>query len=538
MLRLPVVLDISYKAIYGLNFKQAFSGLSFVEGYSLSFSQLEPEEFGQGLLTTFIKRHYPYNTGVYFNLPYEASFVREITVPFTEQRKVQEVIKYELETLLPYAMDEVIFDYYRYPDLKENKTRVIAIGSDKRNLLPYLEMLRENHITVAGIYSPLDSLFHLYRYTNQESCVMLHISSASSLVLIVKEEEWLFSRILPLGYDNLVSRFADKWEKSFEESEKFFLSLPVVNIDQGNTDYLRRQLKCSKSQMKLLTQSIDEFGSILGGELRLTLRSIPNKIYQELKHKLPVVVSSDLRNQSILEDILVEKIDHPIVSFPYERTPMATIPKEQILNFGAVLSQTSKGLQFLKRELKEYATRGQTLGKRPFYTAFAIGIFLFALSYFVNFYGEFQFLKFLEKENQKTYQKYFGKNVNTSSMDILTSAKTEVDRLRRETEVFNVFFRDKTFSDVIVEFNNLFPSLGFVEIEGITYTPKQITFHGKAESSSLLSDMETAAQESSIFSSMNCRQRTTPAKKGGKQWKFHCTLNLKGSDNKKEKGRR
>ena len=532
MLRLPVVLDISYKAMYGLNFKHSFSGLSLAEGHQLVFGELNPEEFGQGLLTTFIKRHYPHNTGVYFNLPYEASFVRELSLPFTEPKKVQEVVKYELESMLPFSVDEIIFDYYSYPDHQGNKTRVIAVGSDKKNLLPYLEILRENNIKVLGIYSPLDALYHLHSHIDQDSCVMLHVSSMTTLVMIIFNREWLFSRIIPFGFDNLVYRLADKWDKSFEDSEKLFLNLPAVNINERDTRYIKEQMKISKTNAKNLMLSIDEFGTTLRGEIQLTLKSIPSQIYQQIKQKLPIIVSSDLRNQTTLEGILTKKVEQPIISFPYEKTPLAAMPRDHVLSFGGVLSQTSRGLNFLQKDLKQYVLKGKNIKKLPFYSGLAVGLLLFVLSYFIDFYNKSKALELLKDKNQKIFQQYFGNRAGTASTDLVGEAKSEVTKLKRETEIFNAFFRDKTFSEVIVSCNELFLITGFASIENITYNTKKLTLNGKAENSSLISNIKANAENSSSFDSVECTQRSSPSKSGGKQWKFRCTLNLKSNGSK------
>ena len=537
MLPLPVVLDISYKAIFGLNFQRTFSGITFTEAHHLAFSELSPEDFGQGLLTTFVKKHYHNNTGVYLNLPYEASFVRELNFPFVERRKVEEVLSYELESMLPYTLEEVVYNYYLYPNLKENKTRVIAIGSDKRNLFPYLEMLKQNNITVLGIYSPLDALFHLYPYTKQTSCTMLHIASTFSLVIVIKDGEWFFSRTLPLGYDNLVYWLAHKWKKSFEESEKFFLNLPPGGAEERSFENfgVGKGSKLSRSQAKLLMQSADEFGNLLEGELRLTLKSIPNKVYEEMKSRLPIVLSSDLKNQTLLEGILMKKVEYPIISFPYHQTPMAPLPQDQTINFGGVLSQTSNGMNFLKKDLKKFAFHQENNFKEtPFYISLSVGFFLLFSSFFVDFYSKIKVIDIVKKKNQEVYKKYFGKTPPQDT-DVLEAAKKHVTQLRRETEIFNVFYRDKSFSEVIVKFNELFPEGTDIEIDGFIYTPKKISFDGKAQESSMIAELKANAEKYRYFDVLNCNQRTTPSKTGRK-WKFKCNVNLKStSQSKKEK---
>ena len=527
MLRLPVILDISYKTISGLNFKRTFSGITFAGAHHLNFSNLGPEDFGDGLLTTFIKRHYPNNTGVYLNLPYEASFVREISLPFVKRKKVEEVLNYELEALLPYSLEEIVYNYYTYPNIEENKTRVIAVGSDKRNILPYLEILKNHRIPILGIYSPLDALFHIYPYTKQESCVMLHISSTFSMIIVIKDGEWMFARTMPLGYDNLVYWLADKWKKSFEESEKLFLDLPPGVPNDYNLQSLKN-IKISRSQAKLLMQSGDEFGNSLEGEIKLTLKSIPNNILKQIKSRLPIILSSDLKNQTFLEGILVKKVDYPIISFPYHQTPMAPLMQNQTVNFGGVMSQISNGMNFLQKDLKSFVSQKETLKKTPFYISISAGIVLLLLSFFVDFYAKIKAIDIVKVKNQEIYKKHFGKTPPEGS-DLLKEAEKNVVQLRRKTEIFNMFYKDKAFSEVITEFNKLFPADVSIEFDGFTYTPKKISFNGKASESAVLSQIKSNIEQYPFFDAVDCKQRTTPSQGGGREWKFRCNLNLKNT---------
>ena len=525
MFRLPVILDIDYKAVRGLHFKQGLGGFSIKHPNSLNFEKLSSKELGKGLLNMFIKKYYPDNTGVFINLPYETSFTREITLPFLEKNKVQEVLSYELESLLPYARDEFVYDYYLFPNYEEEVTRVITVGADKKSLLPYLKILKENNILVAGIYSPLDSIYHLQKFTNQKDCLMLHISSMSSLVLIVKDNQWILSRIIPLGYDNLVYWLAKRWRKSFEESEKLFLNLPLEGGLEPNFEHFRSEFKVTKNNFKLFSQSIEEFGNALEVELRLTLKSIPFAVYEELKYKAPIVVSSDLKNQTILEGILLKKIENPIISFPYEKTPMATVPKEQLINFGGVVSQQSKGLNFLQKELKKYVTIREHEKKRPFYIGLAVGASLFIASFFVDIISKAQATNRLRLENQAIYEKLFSEKVRSEEVNLLEESRNKVNTLKRGTEIFNVFFRGKSFSEIMVELNNVVSAEGILEINYITYSGNKLKINGLSNSSASISEFKQITKDSEVFESIDCSQRTTPSKFGGKAWKFNCTLN-------------
>ena len=530
--RLPVILGIDYKAIRGLNFKLGLGGISVTNDNRLFFNSLSSEELGQDLLPEFIKKYYPNNMGVLINLPYETIFTREVILPFKDKKKVQEVLKYELESLIPYSLEECVYDYYLYPHSNENMTRVVAIGTEKKGLLPYMEILRKHQISVLGIYAPLDALYHLQKFTGHKDCLMFHISSMSSMILVVKDDQWIFSRIIPLGYDNLVHWLAKRWKKSFQESEKLFLSLPLEEKPEPDFKYFKTEFNITRSHFKLFSQSIEEFGNALGEEIKLTLRSTPLSFSQELKNRAPIVVSSDLKDQTILESILLKKVENPIMSFPYEKTPMTGLAKDQLLNFGGIVSYQSKGLNFLQKELKKYVTIGKRVSKRAFYLSLSAGFLLFIVSFFVDIRNNIQATEDLKAKNQAVFEKLFKEKPISKDMDLLAESKRKIEVLKRKTEIFNVFFRGKSFSEILFALNNILQVDGILEINSVLYSSNKLKFNGKANNSSTILEFKKVVENSEVFESSDCSQRTTPSKFGGSVWKFRCTLNIK-KDTKK-----
>jgi len=57
---------------------------------------------------------------------------RNLTLPFSERRKIRQVLPFELEPLLPYEIDTLFFDFI--PISKSKKTKVIAAAVENRTL--------------------------------------------------------------------------------------------------------------------------------------------------------------------------------------------------------------------------------------------------------------------------------------------------------------------------------------------------------------------------------------------------------------------
>ncbi len=527
MARKPLILDMDYKTIRGFSFKQGISGVHVYDGHSLGFNNLQEKEFSQGLLTTFINKNYKNITGVYINLPYETSFVREFILPFTDKKKIREIFPFELERLLSFSLDEIIFDYYSYSNFEKNETYIIALGCTKKSILPYLNTLYSNNIPILGIYSPLDSLFHLFTYTKLDSAIILHVAAMNSMVVIIHNHKWIFARNIPFGYDNLVYWLSSRWKKSFEESEQLFIKLPPLT-DTRKVDYnfYQKNFSISKSHIRLFMQSIEEFSNSLQGELMVSIKSGKMHAHEDINEDLSLVVSSDLNSQSFLESILSRKFKKSIIGFPYERTPLATVSKEHTICFGGAIAQSSKkGLNFMPKEFKKYSFIKNQTGKLSFYITTAASILFFMLSLWINLWNEQRSVDTLREQNKKIYKANFGEPPKAEG-SLLESGEKKVSLLKIKTDVFSKFFRNKKFSELIIALDESLPKGVELEISSLVYNAKNIHLRGNAPNSSVISEIESNILDSEYFESSNCSKKASPGKKGTKRWKLNCKINL------------
>ncbi|HRP69582.1 MAG TPA: hypothetical protein PLY93_08630, partial [Turneriella sp.] len=98
MARTPVVIEINNYEIKGLAFRNGLAGRTFFDAESIL---LNPERGIAEQATAFVAEKYSNAIGVYFNVPYESLFTRELSFPFADRRKVREVLPFELEPQIP-----------------------------------------------------------------------------------------------------------------------------------------------------------------------------------------------------------------------------------------------------------------------------------------------------------------------------------------------------------------------------------------------------------------------------------------------------
>ena len=107
-----VGLDLGQTAIKAVRFRRRLSGRESVEYFHLPLPygkpvQVEPARLA-GHLRNFLWQHGLYGSGdIVTALPCQDLFIRTLSFPFRDSAKLEQVVPFEVENLIPMALDEV-----------------------------------------------------------------------------------------------------------------------------------------------------------------------------------------------------------------------------------------------------------------------------------------------------------------------------------------------------------------------------------------------------------------------------------------------
>ncbi|HSR10882.1 MAG TPA: pilus assembly protein PilM, partial [Thermodesulfobacteriota bacterium] len=79
--------------------------------------------------------------GLILPIPSHRTMVHRVALPFAERKKNEQVVKYEVEPLLPVPIDAVVVDYYSSPRQEEKEVLVFAV--QKEIVREELAMMKE-----------------------------------------------------------------------------------------------------------------------------------------------------------------------------------------------------------------------------------------------------------------------------------------------------------------------------------------------------------------------------------------------------------
>jgi type IV pilus assembly protein PilM len=163
---------------------------------------------------------------VFFSLPSHSTFNRLIKLPPVDDSKIPEIVRYEAQSQIPFAIDEVIWDYQYvervYGPGEEKEVILFAIKKDI--VEQFLANIAELGFVVEGIqFSPV-ALFNFLAKDQalQGACVALDMGGDNT-DLIVLDGNKFWVRNLPITGNEITKALQKAFNIPFEEAEKLKL---------------------------------------------------------------------------------------------------------------------------------------------------------------------------------------------------------------------------------------------------------------------------------------------------------------------------
>jgi len=138
------------------------------------------------------------------SLPARYCSFRTVHLPFTGKKKILQTIPYELEPLLPYAVDDVVIDYVVVDQTDRSNLFTAAIPT--AHMTDLVHMLRENHheALIIDIDAVPVTLKLMHAVTPGEYGLLLDRGSRDTAGIIFTNDRILHIRHYPHGSDTLL----------------------------------------------------------------------------------------------------------------------------------------------------------------------------------------------------------------------------------------------------------------------------------------------------------------------------------------------
>lgn len=157
------------------------------------------------------------------SLPGDLYSVRRLVIPFDDPKKIAQVLPFEIESQLPFAIEDVIVDYYTI-NKKAGSTEVLAAVIQKTEIEKYLRLLESSGVDPAAVTIGPFALFNYYSYFyeyfgEEKDLIAVDVNGASSIVMWIKNGKLSALRSIAIGAE----RFRVSNEPQGDENPNNFL---------------------------------------------------------------------------------------------------------------------------------------------------------------------------------------------------------------------------------------------------------------------------------------------------------------------------
>lgn len=241
------------------------------------------------LVSQFLRRYRVSPGSIVLGLPRETVILRNITLPLAVKENLRASLTYEMEKYVPFAADDVYFDFQIIrEDKKENRIDLLLAVAKRDMVRPYFELrdLIGRGITGIGIgcAGTVNVLLKMDRDLEDEFFRLIYFGKDSFEVAVVTAGMMAYSRAyeIPDGLQNLPEEVIKGLEQTQQTAGLEIKSTDVVICGSGKNDTIAEKLKergltvrdVDPSMRVLPSQGlIPAFGLSLGG-----IEKAPNQL--------------------------------------------------------------------------------------------------------------------------------------------------------------------------------------------------------------------------------------------------------------------
>ena len=186
---------------------QLYVGLKGPEIDKAVFIEVADSERLQEELTRLFQEQGFKKEMIVTSIPSSKAFIREISLPLSQPKKIEKIIKYQMEPYLPCPVEEVLVDFLQPGE----GGSILTFGVEKKFLAEHLALLAGAGIEPDAVTLDDIGLFSLYLYKHgsesEHPIAIVNQDGESLVVQIIHQKRLDFIRIVPDNVDQLEDTF-------------------------------------------------------------------------------------------------------------------------------------------------------------------------------------------------------------------------------------------------------------------------------------------------------------------------------------------
>jgi general secretion pathway protein L len=227
-------LDFGSSCVKAVSLRKKWTGLEWAGGYQKDWSRIQdPFEWAKepfAGLKEWIAENRLATDRVVVSVPVHLISLRKLVLPFQDVRKLEKVVPFEVEGLLPYSLEEVVVDY-QVTEVGEGKSHLLVAAVPCNLMKNYLDQLARVGINPESVELDGMALMNLARQVQSEpigagnrgdgDTAVLDIGASKTVVCILHRGQPRFLRTLLWGGRDITAALSEACGISPAEAEEW-----------------------------------------------------------------------------------------------------------------------------------------------------------------------------------------------------------------------------------------------------------------------------------------------------------------------------
>ncbi len=315
-------LDIGTHSIKAVHLRRTFRGFELVGFHEKDIprgGEVAPSDaVAQAMAELYAEGHLSGDV-VITSIPGHQVSARIIKLPFSDRKRLEQVIPFEVEGYTPFNIENMVVSYH-VVNVEEGGAQILALLVKKDVVRDHLETLGR-----VGISPKIVDVDVLALYST--SSIMLQgvegpfsvadIGASKTSLCVIDGRHVSMIRTLPIGGDAITRAIQGEFDLPYEEAEKGKILHGIVLEEGEESEEGRRFSKCITSSLSPLVR-----------EMKQTFHSYEADHHQGVRRIFLCGGTSALRNliPYLSRELGVETEPLDVSGAPFNRLPMRAVP--------------------------------------------------------------------------------------------------------------------------------------------------------------------------------------------------------------------
>ena len=182
-------------------------------------------------------------------VPASLVIFKEINVPFVDEDKIRMILDYEIESMLPFSLDESVIDFIitKQINTKQKKESQILVAIIRnQDLKKIIDTYNSAGIEPTNITIDLFSIYSIYQQIegynkSQKSEAIIHLEGNATKISFLQKGQLRLARHLPKGLNNIIQNISTKTQMDIISVKNKLLNQGISKIFESEFNKIAQE---------------------------------------------------------------------------------------------------------------------------------------------------------------------------------------------------------------------------------------------------------------------------------------------------------